>query len=224
MKKVFFLAALFALFATPSFAAITNSAHDLSSSSSASVTGNATEICVYCHTPHGGATGLDAPLWNRTTVDATNFYGNPSGTMNHSTTLAGVNASDAILCLSCHDGSSLTSDLTNPPNSLGGSQPTITGTMSTAADLGTDLSNDHPVGFAFDDTIAGNDGELNNRSTVEGTAGMTGALSYGSTNNEMWCSSCHDVHGVDDGTGSNVPTFLRISNAGSQLCLTCHVK
>jgi predicted CXXCH cytochrome family protein len=32
------------------------------------------------------------------------------------------------------------------------------------------------------------------------------------------CTSCHDPH------RSDTPTFLRKSNDGSALCLTCHVK
>lgn len=36
------------------------------------------------------------------------------------------------------------------------------------------------------------------------------------------CASCHDPH-VQDVAGSN-PTFLRISNAGSAVCLACHIK
>ncbi|HSO06820.1 MAG TPA: cytochrome c3 family protein, partial [Pelomicrobium sp.] len=43
---------------------------------------------------------------------------------------------------------------------------------------------------------------------------------------EVECASCHDPHGVPSGGAGSVfnPTFLRVSNAGSQLCLTCHVK
>jgi len=33
------------------------------------------------------------------------------------------------------------------------------------------------------------------------------------------CSSCHDVH---NGTGFGA--LLKVDNAGSQLCLTCHTK
>jgi predicted CXXCH cytochrome family protein len=36
------------------------------------------------------------------------------------------------------------------------------------------------------------------------------------------CGSCHDPH--VDGTGTSGATFLRISNNGSAVCLTCHVK
>jgi predicted CXXCH cytochrome family protein len=36
------------------------------------------------------------------------------------------------------------------------------------------------------------------------------------------CASCHDPH-VDNIAGNN-PTFLRVSNVGSAVCLACHDK
>jgi hypothetical protein len=43
---------------------------------------------------------------------------------------------------------------------------------------------------------------------------------------EVECASCHDPHGVPSaGPGSTFnPTFLRINNTGSAVCLTCHSK
>ena len=73
MKKVIVLAAAIALFATPAFALISGTAHDLSSANNAS--SSITEICVFCHTPHGADTTVtDAPLWNRGTVNASAAY------------------------------------------------------------------------------------------------------------------------------------------------------
>jgi len=212
MKKVLVLAAAAMLLATPAMALISGTAHDLSSGNLFTVEGDSDEVCVYCHTPHGGAL-LDAPLWNRTVANATGFYN--SATLDVDTSLAGTNASDAPLCLSCHDGSSVGDALTNPPNPL--ASVTVTGALSANANLGKDLSNDHPVGFEFTTAAQTSDGELFPKATIE-TGAMTDALSYGS-GNDMWCSSCHDVHGV-----SGVPTFLRMSNAGSNLCLACHNK
>ena len=212
MKKVLVLAAAALLLATPAMALISNTLHDLSSSVGNTVSGNTNEVCVYCHTPHGGAL-LDAPLWNRTVANATDFYN--SATLDVDTSLSGTNASDAPLCLSCHDGSSQADALTNPPNDTGA--VTVTGSLGADANLDKDLSNDHPVGFEFTAAAVSSDGELFPKATIE-TGAMTDALSYGS-GNDMWCSSCHDVHGV-----SGVPTFLRMSNAGSNLCLACHNK
>ena len=43
---------------------------------------------------------------------------------------------------------------------------------------------------------------------------------------EVECASCHDPHGVPSGAPGSTfnPTFLRVPNAGSAVCLTCHAK
>ena len=111
MKKVIVLAAAIALFATPALSAtIINTLHDLSSPNA----GTSTEVCVYCHTPHSANTAVTlAPLWNRTTVDATSVYS--TGTLHANITTTTVNATDAPLCLSCHDGT-VGETLQNEPN------------------------------------------------------------------------------------------------------------
>lgn len=53
---------------------------------------------------------------------------------------------------------------------------------------------------------------LYTRAASAGYAGQTNPEPY------VECASCHDPH------QANNPTFLRIPNTGSQLCLTCHVK
>ena len=201
MKKLVVLAAML-LFAGQAFAGIAGTDHDLTTAPQFGST--ITEICVYCHTPHNADTTVSlAPLWNRTVVDSTGSVYN-TATLNAVADLASVNQTDAPLCLSCHDGSSLTSALVNPPNS-GGAVPSdnITGDAA----LGTDLSNDHPIGFNYV-ALNGVDTEISQ------AAAATGLM----FDNIMWCSSCHDVH-----DNSNVP-FLQVSNAGSNLCLTCHIK
>jgi len=46
----------------------------------------------------------------------------------------------------------------------------------------------------------------------------TRAFSDGTTGPSVECASCHDPH------TAAAPTFLRVSNTGSQVCLSCHVK
>ncbi|MCF6218360.1 MAG: cytochrome c3 family protein [Gammaproteobacteria bacterium] len=42
---------------------------------------------------------------------------------------------------------------------------------------------------------------------------------------EVECASCHDPHGVPDAANVEfIPSFLRVSNEASALCLTCHIK
>lgn len=207
MKKVLVLAAAIALLATPALAQIKHTAHDLSTYQE-----NA-EICVFCHTPHGADTAKSiAPLWNRTFVDATTeLY--TSATLNATLTTNGINETDAPLCLSCHDGSSLQSDLVNAPNSGATWGTNYPATWSSEfGKLGTDLSDDHPIGFSYS-TVQGLDSGLN--------ATPANGIKFfddGTITDAMWCSSCHSVH-----SDANSP-FLRMSNVGSALCLECHNK
>lgn len=203
MKKALFLAVAVALLAAPAFGAITNTKHDLSSASSdGGINGTATEICVYCHTPHGAA-GI-GPLWNRGTVlpVISAVYNNSSLDVSPTTGIA--QNSDAPLCLTCHDAGTLTGTLNNPPNSGGGNP--VSGFSNNNLIIGTDLANDHPVGFVYAASAEINDAAVTLRAT------------FGNAGNEFWCSSCHDVH--DDTNG----LFLYMNNAGSALCKDCHNK
>ncbi len=241
MKKFVVMMIAVVLIATPAFAAVRNSKHDLSLSSSAIVkaTGGADEVCVFCHTPHGGATGTGilAPLWNRSipggglvagdlynsaTLDQTNS--NPTNVV------AAVNLSDAPLCLSCHDGGSIEQGLTNPANT--GGQPTgpalvtgVTGFMNITgggAGDGSMLRNDHPIGMNYSAVFGAVANEFNTSSGSypNEVVSLNGnSLPLYTSNGVMWCSSCHDVHAQ----GGFAP-FLNMSNAGSALCTTCHIK
>lgn len=125
-----------------------------------------------------------------------------------------------------------------------------TGIMpNTVARLGTDLSNDHPVAIQFcggglsgsgavvSGTCADTDfknGTNDVKTKLVGTTQVfwvdTGTPATrektdlplynnsGNTGPSVECASCHDPHSDTNAT------FLRISNAGSAVCLTCHVK
>lgn len=220
MKKVVFLVVMAALLAAPAMGAVSGTKHDLSSAtgyagSSQDSTGG-TEICVFCHTPHGAATGNPTPylpLWNRTIkAVAVNSVYNTSKTLSPeavSVTTADVAGIDAALCLSCHDGSSLTDALNNPSNTDGA--PT-TSNVEGELVIDAEFNNDHPVAFEYDKAQS-DDAELETLATAK----SGGIPFFGNGENEMWCSSCHDVH-------SSTPLFLVKSNTGSALCLTCHIK
>ena len=77
-KKITFLLVFMALFASPVWAKSTtqnvaNTIHNLSSTSTYFFyqSDNVDEVCVFCHTPHGGL--LTGPLWNHSLPDANNF-------------------------------------------------------------------------------------------------------------------------------------------------------
>jgi hypothetical protein len=102
--------------------------------------------------------------------------------------------------------------------------------------IGTDLRNDHPVGVRFPTVAPGVDFNPPSSSRTgmawfERNANQRPDSSevrlYDSGEGfEVECASCHDPHGVPSGgTGSPFnPTFLRVANTGSALCLTCHSK
>lgn len=170
------------------------------------------EVCLVCHFPHNTVQVANAPLWNHDTTAVADFTPYSSATL---TALdVAQPAGISKLCLSCHDG-------TVALNAFGGN--TWAGAdsfMVGAALVGTDLSNDHPVSFTFNTALATADGGLNNPSTQlipGGGAGQTIAAEWLFAD-ELECGSCHDVH------DNTVPPFLRTSNAGSALCLTCHSK
>jgi len=196
MKKFIVLVAL-VLLSSPAFALIGGSSHDFSGQS-----WSGGEICIVCHTPHNANTTVsNAPLWNHALSSNTyTLYDNTTATQN--TTPAQPNGV-SLLCLSCHDG-------TVNVDAFGTSAGTaaLTGT----ANLGTDLSNDHPVGIAYTTAIATTDGQLRDPATLP----LNNVALFGGN---VECASCHDVH-----NGFANPSLLVFTNAGSQLCLTCHTK
>jgi len=69
-------------------------------------------VCIYCHTPHGANTQIEAPLWNRT-VNTGNYliYDAPT-TLMRPVTQPGPTS---LTCLSCHDGTIAIDSVLNMP-------------------------------------------------------------------------------------------------------------
>lgn len=136
-----------------------------------------------------------------------------------------------IQCMACHasDGG---------PGGLGSGVATDFSVFL----IGTDLRNDHPVGVLFPNQNGANTdwktptGTATNGVTVakffddgpsNGHMDKTEIRLYDSGNGpSVECASCHDPHGVpSSGPGSTInATFLRKSNTGSAVCMTCHNK
>ncbi|MBI4593002.1 MAG: cytochrome c3 family protein [Candidatus Rokubacteria bacterium] len=190
-----------------------------------------TEVCVYCHTPHGADTTVGAPLWNRA-VNTTGYTMYNSPTMDATMDAQPTGVSQA--CLSCHDGTIAFDALRNLPGPGGFSNApakagvttwTFAGTTDKKmpaggiTNIGTDLTNDHPVSMDYS--------TAKSPSSTDGTSGSVGfktptgdVFSNGVRlySGKVQCGSCHDPH------RSNTNVFLRVSNDGSALCLTCHKK
>ncbi len=103
--------------------------------------------------------------------------------------------------------------------------------------IGTDLTNDHPVGIQLP-AANGPGTDFNSPTAVRtsiqwfdtdgDTRPDTDEIRFydSGTGPRVECGSCHDPHGVAPGGSGGLinRSFLRISNEGSAVCLTCHVK
>jgi predicted CXXCH cytochrome family protein len=211
MKKVLIATAAIILVAGGAMAAsdIANTKHNFSNSGTPNPGDWANnEICAPCHVPHGGDQSV-APLWAHDQASASRAYTRYSSTTMNATpdTTLGTTHAGTRLCLSCHDDTVALAAFT-------GATSTGTETISdlytgSNAIIGTDLGNDHPVMFTYQDSIDNGDLEL--------VAAGTGDMRL--WNNEVECLSCHDPHGED-----GVNYLLWKDNAGSAICFDCHNK
>ncbi|MCK5432196.1 MAG: cytochrome c3 family protein [Gammaproteobacteria bacterium] len=187
------------LMSSPIMAAISASAHDFSTAS----WNTKGEICSVCHTPHNAGTSVLAPMWDRTTSTAAFTLYLSSSSTSQATLQQPTGLS--LLCLSCHDGT-IALD-----NSSVGDATKMTGTKL----LGTDLRNDHPISFTYDDALVAADTLAGGTAGLKAKADVTAYL----FNNSVECASCHDVH-----NSATIAYLLRETNAASALCLQCHIK
>ena len=164
------------------------------------------QICKPCHTPHDAISGInDAPLWNHEVTTAS-YKTHDRGD--------GVPADQAldgrsILCMSCHDGT-VALDVFGGDS---GMQP-----IGGAGLLGTDLTDDHPVGA---DAVYADGPWLVPASIWENTVGFGFALRDMEVNGTMErvvsCTTCHEPH-----NRNRNEHLLWKDNDRSGLCLTCH--
>lgn len=228
MKRVLLAGLVVLMSAAFASAQVTSSKHDLRAAGGGTPAGTGlTEICAPCHTPHQATLPAEItqdPLWNHQFPAGTPVYGVYASTTLDATPAeigAAVNsASASMLCMSCHDGSVSVVAMYNVPNtgavtpaSVGG-RIDATGRIISNANMGTNLTNDHPINFTYDTALATADGALFDPASTPAVADLL----YGGT---VQCSSCHDVH---KGTPENGVQFMVMSNSGSALCLTCHNK
>ncbi len=198
-----FLAAL-TLALAPAFAAraaqdVANTVHNLSTSGPGTFkSGTIDRICVFCHTPHNATPS--APLWNHTLSGQT-YLRYDSSTMQAS---PGQPTGSSRLCLACHDGTVALGALANLP--AGQTNDLASSFLTGRANLGTDLTDDHPISFRYDGALQAQDPQLVPPAVID----------LPLENGELQCTSCHDAHERD------IQPFLRKTTADGQLCTTCH--
>ena len=176
------------LLAAPSLAQrvsdVRSTRHNLSTSGTGgthAASGGTSEVCVFCHTPHGatqqdqGGAAMRAPLWNRRVPDGATYTPYTSSSLDAQAILDGLSAQpggSSKLCLSCHDGTLAIGNVNvlngNANVSIpmtgtgpGGVMPAGEGvTSGFTRFLGTDLRNDHPISVTYSSALAARDGEL----------------------------------------------------------------
>lgn len=217
-------------FAFTSFAGITagsgivDSKHDMRgyAESNGGARDQFERVCAYCHTPHHAVEDLEAdymPLWSRT-VTSEVFVEYDSATLDG--LQAGIDTvmGPSRLCMGCHDGAVAI----DAYYGAGGTATMVEGDafLEIGVGLNGDLSNDHPIGFDYNE-VALVDAEIN-ASTAAFSGGATVAsvlYDDGFGGAIMTCATCHDVH---NGPTVNEGWFLYGKQAGSEFCVTCHAK
>lgn len=257
---------------------IAGSPHDLSPTGGnvQAAAGQAqSQTCVYCHMPHN-ANNVGAPLWNRTNSTTAFTMYSQANSSTFQLANGDLNAANravgpvSLACLSCHDGVTAFNSLNQVPmidsdrgiaastytfTLVGGGavvnmgQVAATNTQG-SPNLATDLTNDHPISFTYNNALVLLKGTTLRDPTVTATGvGGTGPLAiyragdpaHGGTDtiaaqmlftkpglgvpDQLECASCHEPHAHGDSAvaTSNFP-FLIKSNQNSNLCLTCHNK
>ena len=200
------------------------------------------QICQPCHAPHNtlvkDANGilLQGPLWNHTLSTATytmyqqnqvdangNLVKDANGNVVSQPVTGNVDQ-NSKLCLSCHDG-------TVAVDSFGGVQGTQ---QMTGGVLGTDLSNDHPIG---DNGIyPTNDGKTSTVTYMVDPSARDAKhiMPLRQMADGRWavgCTSCHEPHNRTSqqhmlwvNNSGPATTVDGRSVSGSVLCLNCHKK
>jgi predicted CXXCH cytochrome family protein len=254
---------------------VVGSSHDLSSAGKdvQAPAGQAQDqVCVYCHMPHN-ASNVGAPLWNRTNTATTfqmyskdnsaTFVLNSGDTNAANRTVGPV----SLACLSCHDGATAFNSLNQGPmidldNNIkpaaytfsAANMAAATPPGSGSADLGQDLTNDHPISFTYDSALATlkgstlrdpgahtSDGSVANSLVIFRAGGVSGGAAdtiaaqmlftlpptatSAAVTNQLECASCHEPHMQGNlADPTSNYPFLIKSNQKSNLCLTCHNK
>lgn len=182
---------------------IVDSLHNLSVSGPGAVRATTQdEICVFCHTPHNARPDIPY-LWNRQDP-AGPYIPYYSSTLKAS---VGQPTGTSRLCLSCHDG-------TIAPGAVLSQATPMTLTASMAgrrSNLGTNLTDDHPVSFDYNSAYSFPDSQLV-------AAGSLPSVIRLDSTGQMQCTACHNPHNDQYGK------FLVMSNLGSALCVGCHRK
>jgi len=191
------------LHASAQIQSIVDSPHNLSATGPGDVrAATEQEVCIFCHTPHNASP--IQPLWNRNLpVSAYTIYSS-----NALDARPGQPTGASKMCLSCHDGTIALGSVVSRDEiiqmALG-----ITTLPPGSSNLGTDLSDDHPISFRFDSSLVAKDPHLVPPSQLPDSVRLD-------ANQELQCTSCHEPHNNVYGS------FMVMPNNDAALCRSCH--
>ncbi len=181
---------------------VVDTLHNLSTSGPGEVRAESEEqICIFCHAPHN--TSGVAPLWNRE-APLSNYTIYRSSTFDAD---PGQPTGSSKLCLSCHDGTIALGRVLSRADRIRmvGSDFMPAG----LSNLGTDLSDDHPVSFHYTTGLAASDRQLESPDTLPAEVKLD-------RSGQFQCTTCHDPH------HNRFRMFLTMTDAFGSLCIACH--
>lgn len=182
---------------------VINSPHNLSAAGPGVVRAMTEEqVCIFCHTPHNASP--IRPLWNR--LMPLNAY--TPYTSSALDARPGQPTGSSKMCLSCHDGTIALGSVISRDQIIQMSAG-ITTLPPGSSNLGTDLSDDHPISFKYDSALFMKDPKLVDPHQLPSHLRLD-------HNQELQCTTCHDPHNDVHGD------FLAMSNFNSTLCTSCH--
>lgn len=213
MKHLFAIAAAIVIAAATASGAIAagiiGTKHDITAiPTQVGATPGTSSVCIYCHTPH--STSYPEALWNKPAISG---YYQPYASDTIDGTISASMGSTTKLCLSCHDGSLAVYVIVTPPTDGNGyvtglsSAPEgwnldAAGIMTGSPVMDHDFRNEHPVSITYD---------IRDRHLINPPPSQ-----YPLYSGLLECSTCHNVH------DNTYPPFLRTSNDGSRMCMSCH--
>jgi predicted CXXCH cytochrome family protein len=237
MKKLMLIAAVLPAFA---FGQIAGTKHDFATNTNAQ--SGDSQICRYCHIPHGARD--QSFIFSHTATTQTYTWGATTQHTRGGTTLQAniaTNGSWSAGCLDCHDGSVALGSLYNGVNLAFSGAGVDSGTGALAATNraritkggSTNLNGNHPVSVPY----PGQSGTFRGQATpswptgyaaeyvtvaaggsVGGGLALAGDYSGGTPVYGVECSTCHNPH------GAGFSYLLRDTHVGSGICLDCHIK
>lgn len=179
---------------------------------------NETQICIFCHTPHGARSV--APLWGR--PDSTETFNIRAGLQISNSTIVNTtlygNTTDpneypngaSKLCLSCHDGVTALGILSD------GHEIEM---VSSGLPAAINLTTSHPVSFVYNEAVKNFLGASYKWPT---TAYLESRLG------KSWvqCTTCHQPHQDTRAGGTDLPFWRDMTAdqdiAYDNICSGCH--